>query len=67
MEIGLWIRGGRGSGRLSTDASFPDTPSPPAAAPMLFFWSDMEAIDSVRAILVFLRPLAGALAVRRRR
>lgn len=67
IEIGLWVRGARGWRRFSTPASFPDMPSPPAPAPEAFFWSDIEATDSERAILVFFRPFAGALAVRRRR
>lgn len=68
MEIGLWISGARGWRRLSIPPSFPDTPSPPAAAaPVPFLWSDIEATDSDSIIFVFFRPFAGALAVRRRR
>lgn len=67
MEIGLWVRGARGCRRLSTTSSFPDVPSSPIIASMPFLWSDMEATDSDSGILVFLRPFAGALAVRRKR
>lgn len=65
IEIGLWVRGARGWRRLSTPPSLPDLSSFLASVP--FFWSDIEATDSESAILVFLRPFAGALAVRRRR
>lgn len=67
IEIGLWTSGALGWRRFSTCSSFPDTPAPPAPAPVQLFWSDIEATDSDRAILVFFRPFAGALAVRRRR
>lgn len=69
MDMGLWIRGDRGWNRGSVVVRCPDVLcSPPdAAAPVPFFCSEMEATDSDRGILVFLRPLAGALAVRRRR
>lgn len=67
METGLWVRGARGWRRLSTTSTFPDMPSSPVTASVPFLWSDIEATDSDSAIFVFLRPFAGALAVRRRR
>lgn len=66
MEIGLWVRGARGWRRFSPPGSFPDVPSPPVPASEPVFWSEIRATDSDSAILVFFRPFAGALAVRRR-
>ena len=67
--MGRWVREGRSWGRFSIAPSGPCTLSPagPTGRSGLGLGSEMEAMDSVRASLVFLRPLAGALAVRRSR
>ena len=66
METGRWLREGRSWGRFSTAPSGSCTLSAPGPAG-LGRGSEMEAMDSAKASLFFLRPLTGALAVRRSR